>query len=236
MNNSNIKSIITFFFLSLSINVNAQVSFDVSPFWLPQTNWLLNENDYNASRELDYALSYSLENAGLLVGLQFSKSNIGFELGGLYSKQGQRYLHRLSFENGGPLEFNSTTELVYLKFPLLFSYKSNDRNENRLGFYAQLGPQFSWLLSAKSDLDNPSGLEEVTDAYEQFNIDLVLGVGGIFSLTEYIGIFTVLRFDYSLNDIEQKNIIINSESYFNADRLATNAVTVGLATGLQFRF
>jgi hypothetical protein len=66
--------------------------------------------------------------------------------------------------------FSATDDLGYINLPVLLKYKKD-------GFSAFLGPQVSYLLSAKSKGDGVNGSQDSKDSYKSTDVAGVIGVG-----------------------------------------------------------
>ncbi len=237
---SKIKIILALLFLKFGfLPVQGQVHFEFTPIWLPQTNWLVNSDDYNAGASLDYQLTYSLRNVGASLGIRLA-SNIGIEGGFIFSQQGQKYIHVQEDEMGGIDKFTTEVKLDYHKIPILFFYKS----PKRFGGIVKLGAQLSYLrgvnyLRQGKELlfsDSQGNSFDLQAAYAKRNIDLVIGYGPILNINSNLAFYTLFRLDYSLNDIENKTIQLEDSFFFNEFRLATNAATFGVEVGVKASF
>ena len=237
---SSLKIVLILLFLKFGfVPVQGQVHFEFTPLWLPQTNWLVNSDDYNAGASLDYQLAYSLKNVGALLGIRLA-SNIGIEGGFIFSQQGQKYVHVQEDEMGAIDKYTTEVKLDYHKIPILFFYKS----PKRFGGIVKLGAQLSYLQSVNyfrqdkelffSDAQGNSF--DLQAAYAKRNIDLVVGYGPIINLNSNLAFYTLFRLDYSLNDIENKTTPLGDSFFFNEFRLATNAATLGVEVGVKVSF
>lgn len=233
-----------------SQNTSPRGRIEFSIQYQPQTNWLLNPNDYNAYKEKDYTVHYTLNNAGVSLGL-YSKEFAGISVGFIYSNQGQRFINRV-FVTGDLVEKYSTwTNLSYFKIPLLFSYKadptaivsSSKGSGKHRYFFFEFGPQLCLLKGAtfskrgqKLVLSNDLGTEISHETFfRPRNIELVVGLGGNFKISERIVFQFLFRFDYSLNDIENKMSTLNGSRFYPINRLATNTGTAGIQLGLGYK-
>lgn len=239
-----------YLFLSIPTSLKAQEKgrFILSANWHPQTNWLVNENDYDAFKERDYVLDYSVVNYGACIGF-ITKNHVGLYSGIIYSEQGQTYLDRTVSNGLVTNEVESQTKLTYLKIPLLFRYcgdpgytaGGSKKKKSRLIF--ELGPQWSMLQEARFfedgsliQLQEPIGKTvDAEEAFNRNNLDLVIGLGTNFRITRHLYFVLVARFDYSLNDVENKDFIYQGSHFYPVDRLGTRAGTFGLNLGFELR-
>jgi hypothetical protein len=107
---------------------------------LPQSTWLLNQDDSDAGPELDYEVTWGFA-GGISASYNFN-DQLGVGLDVLYSNQGQKYKGTQS-----GISYTAKATLNYLKLPLLFRFNSDPNSV--VQFNAFLGPQFSFLLSYK---------------------------------------------------------------------------------------
>lgn len=116
-----------------------------------------------------------------------------------YSFQGQNY------GTSGNDIARYKTELDYLKIPVLAEYTY--ARQSAFSFFAQAGFQLGILTKAKSSREQTFYyysplLLDVKSSYETINYDVVLAAGAEYSFKRS-AIQIMLRFDYSLSDIER---------------------------------
>jgi hypothetical protein len=172
-----------------------------------QATTILNNNDLDDSGQLDYSVPYKMQ-YGLNLAYRMNRK-IAFQTGLIYSGQGQNYV------TNGIASADYKTTLNYLKIPILIDWNTN--SVKKLNFILQFGFQFSNLLKAESSRARinsnnvPFGYytNNVTDVksfYTNTTLDVVLGPGVNYKLNNKINIGAILRMDYSLNDIEKKEL------------------------------
>ena len=192
---------------------------------LPQSTWLLNQDDSDAGPELDYESTWGFA-GGVSASYNFT-DYLGVGLDVLYSSQGQKYK---GTQSGIP--YTAKTTLNYLKLPLLLRFNSDPNSV--VQFSAFLGPQFSFLLSYKDRAEdnvpfvgtvvqevsgkemsitvgNTSMEEEELTApiYKSFLPGAVLGFGIGIKPTDALLISLHIRADYAFGDAENKDAKID---------------------------
>lgn len=191
---------------------------------LPQSTWLLNQDDSDAGPELDYESTWGFA-GGVSASYNFS-DYLGVGLDVLYSNQGQKYKGTQS-----GISYTAKTTLNYLKLPLLLRFNSDPNSVVQLNAF--LGPQFSFLLSYKDRAEanvpfvgtniqevsgkevsltvgNTSTKEELTaPIYKSFLPGAVLGFGIGIKPTDELLISLHIRADYAFGDAENKDAKIN---------------------------
>jgi len=122
---------------------------------LPQSTWLLNQDDSDAGPELDYKSTWGFA-GGVSASYNFT-DYLGVGLDVLYSNQGQKYKGTKS-----GITYTAKTTLNYLKLPLLLRFNSDPNSV--VQFSAFLGPQFSFLLSYndRKETNPPTEIREVS--------------------------------------------------------------------------
>lgn len=197
-----------------------QGAFRVGALLLPQSTWLLNQDDSDAGPELDYESTWGFA-GGLSTSYNFT-DYLGVGLDVLYSSQGQKYKGKQ-----GGINYTAKTTLNYLKLPLLLRFNSDPNSA--VQFSAFLGPQFSFLLSYRDRAEatvpllgtnvmevtgteyslTVGGLtdkEELTaPIYKGFLPGAVLGFGIGIKPTDELLISLHIRADYAFGDAENKD-------------------------------
>jgi hypothetical protein len=202
----------------LSTGVMAQQGLHLGVKGAPQSTWMFNADDSDNPNWLFVpTFRYSF---GASMAYFFSDA-VGLGIDLTYSAQGQRY--ELN-------DLNLYTKLNYFKIPVLFQFHSNA--ESTAMFYLHAGPQFGILMSATGEADIPFlGTQsiDITSAYNSLNIGAVLALGAGFNLTDFLMLTTGLRFDFGLNDAEDKSSIL-----VNSDRRPNHNATAGFEIGLRY--
>jgi hypothetical protein len=196
-------------------------AFRIGAVLLPQSTWLLNQDDSDAGPELDYEVTWSFA-GGISASYNFN-DYLGVGLDVLYSNQGQKYKGTKSGTT-----YTAKATLNYLKLPLLLRFNSDPNSV--VQFNAFLGPQFSFLLSYKDRKEtNPSTeirevsgkelsittgntptKEELTaPIYKSFLPGAVLGFGIGIKPTDELLISLHIRADYAFGDAENKDAKID---------------------------
>lgn len=241
---TNCKSVpILFIFSFFSTAIFGQTSITTDVFWSPQTYRILNDRDINNFRYTQVPLEY--KSGGIALGIYSKKNGIGIETGFIYSPQGQKYDSTGINFLGSGIDSLTQIKLDYIKIPILFKYRSDTKNTSTgSGINFFVGAQVSILndvkwKSGKTELNlYDSNFQSINlkNAYiYKPKVDLVLGLGYVYSLSEHLGVTSFIRFDYSLIDIENKDFILPSQNPFYPDnRLASSAYTLSLGIGLSY--
>lgn len=185
------------FVLTSGLNVAQTHQFFIGPHFAFQKTKIVCTTDAEADGRLVFRNTFKPA-FGFDFGIQF---NPEFKLvSGLnYSYQGQEY------GTSGNDIARYKTELDYLRIPILADYTFI--RQSAFSFFGQAGFQLSILAKAKSSRDqtfyyySPLFLD-VKSSYETVNYDLVLGAGAEYSFNRS-ALQILLRFDYSLSDIEK---------------------------------
>ena len=217
---------------------------------LPQTTWMLNQQDIEAPLDqFEYKTTFGMA-AGPSFGYNFS-DKLGFRINALYSAQGQSYKNL----NADDEVVTHTRRLNYLKTPLLLGFNTNTEF-NKLVFSFAVGYQASFLISANYRNDDQSYtpdealFDDITDYptnYQRFSwldhgpvVDLGLDIKLTYSVMANIH----LRADYGLGDAENKNAsykfwqfgVPEDVTFYDAERGVTTNLTGGLVFGLTYTF
>jgi len=122
---------------------------------LPQSTWLLNQDDSDARPEQDYEVTWGFA-GGISASYNFT-DYLGVGLDMLYFNQGQKYKGTQSGTT-----YTAKATLNYLKLPLLLRFNSDPNPV--VQFSAFSGPQFSFLLSYKDrkETNPPTEIREVS--------------------------------------------------------------------------
>lgn len=206
-------------------------SFKIGIVGLPQSTWLLNQDDSDAGPNLDYVTTWGFA-GGLTAAYNFT-DYLGVGLDVLYSSQGQKYKGTVS-----GIDWTAQTRLNYLKLPLLFRFNSDPNSPVQFSFF--VGPQLNYLLSYKDRLEGKAGPtttvlevsgteyvstitggnlsftdeEELTDyAYKRLSFGAALGLGVGFQLTDELQLTLHFRGDYAFGDAENKNSMIDHSAH-----------------------
>jgi hypothetical protein len=162
-----------------------------------QYSKILNEQDQNAGDSIITRATFKPIIGGDL-GWQFS-SNFGIQTGLLLSQQGQKY------KRSSHIDSTFSTDLSYLKVPLVLTYKT--ATEKIVSLVIMAGAQLNFLYRAESSRRNVFGSYtksalNVEKYYEKMPLEFVFGLGAQYNISEKINLFTILRADYSTNTIE----------------------------------
>jgi len=231
------KTVFVFFALLMSVPAFSQAGIEVGAFVMPQSVWVFNKDDSDQGAQLDYVAKYTFA-YGAQVGFNFSRT-IGLQTGLIISKQGQDY----DSDGSGAFGFLPTVgsswvgtdrvvDLTYLKIPVLLKFNSNP--DAGTAFLFTIGPQFAFLTSAESTVDditesfNGYTLE---DLYEDNFIGLAASIGARFTIAENLFLNTSFRFDGSLGDVENKEDV---SGHWTSDRPESRIATGGFQVGLSY--
>ena len=197
-------------------------AFRIGAVLLPQSTWLLNQDDSDAGPELDYEVTWGFA-GGISASYNFN-DYLGVGLDVLYSNQGQKYKGRES----DTTSYTAKTTLNYLKLPLLLRFNSDPNSV--VQFNAFLGPQFSFLLNYndRKETNPPTEIQEVSGKemsirfgnistkealtapiYKSFLPGAVLGFGIGIKPTDALLISLHIRADYAFGDAENKDAKID---------------------------
>ncbi|MCX7606479.1 MAG: PorT family protein [Bacteroidia bacterium] len=211
-----------------------QGSLKVGVALLPQSTWLLNQDDSDAGPELDYVTTWGF--AGGLTAAYNLTDYLGVGLDILYSSQGQKYKGTTSGTN-----WTSRTQLNYLKLPFLLRFNSDPNSPVQFSFF--VGPQLNYLLSYRDKIEATTsfgtatgeisgttytttisgGGLTVTDsekltapAYKSLTFGAALGLGVGFQLTDELSLSVHFRGDYSFGDVENKDCKVDHTTHGGA--------------------
>ncbi len=219
-----------FLFLLLSCGLTtlsiAQSGLEIGLDIMPQTHWILNQNDFDEGGLLDHKPTYGVA-IGAHAGLNFS-DKFGAQIGILYSAQGQDYEQTVN-----DIVVNEyAKKLTYIKIPLLFKF--NGDPDAGAYFQGVVGPQLGLLTNAEVE-GNPPGtllIPNSKDAYNSVDLSAVLGLGVGIKMTDALRLGLMFRFDVSLGDIENKDDFWTETIHFS--RESSQNVTGGLMISLNY--
>lgn len=237
------------FLVSASGLAFAQKGLKLGIVALPQTTWMLNDDDLTVPQDqFKYKTTFGMS-AGPSVGYHFG-DGIGVKVNFIYSAEGQKYTN---YNSEGTL-VNHTRRLNYMKVPLFISINSGTEI-HKLIFAADLGFQANFLLRARYYNDDQSytpdeilfnpNVRDYPSSYKQyslFNYGPVAAVGVDIKLAYNIMGNIRLRGDYTLGDVENKdaayklytNGIPDDVRIWGEDRPFTRNLTGGLMLGLTY--
>lgn len=212
---------------AFSINSFAQKGAFIGFSIMPQSAWILNNDDFD-SGDFDFGIPFSVA-FSFDAGYIFNES-IGIQTGMLYSPQGQKYVDS---------DKNDLAEIKnnYLKIPLLFRLRSGGQ---KVAFLFNAGPQFGFLVgssisSSVGDTGPPFG----TDTrlyYESFEISAALGLGTSIAIGTNLQLDLMLKLDYGLSEIESSLGKAVLYDYDNDGRSSSNNALIGLNIGIKYMF
>ena len=200
----------------------------------PQISWILNNDDQtNAQFKYLNTLSGSFG----ITSHYFFSNGFGAGINVLYSSQGQRY--KLN-------EIELTKKAEYLKLPLLAIY--NYSITNTINFIGKIGPQLSIIMGAQlTDIDGNDLVHNHKEAYQNYEVGIVISTGIANKITEHIYLDASMRFDYGITDAENKNYnkninnplevpITNGYSLGINSRAIANNMAAGITIGIRYLF
>ncbi len=230
------KSIFSIALLSLSISSFAQKA-EIGISGGAATTWLMNKNVFDYGDNLDPVASIG-GNYGIAATVYFTdKLGLGIELSN--SIVNQKYKGAI-----GTSSYDSKTKLTYLDVPLLLKLKSG-----KSGFYFEIGPKLSYVLSASEKYNSSSSVSSYSGAgvksdFSSSIISGVIGIGGrinvVDALTISIGVrltggITDATKEYSSSGVATSGISGAAANFNTAGALEYKRTTLATA-GLQFGF
>jgi hypothetical protein len=212
----------------LSTQVHAQEGFHIGIFAQPQSTWIFNTEDTDISRSR-FAYKSTWGYAGMAkIGYNIGDP-LGFQLGLIYSVQGQKS----SATDSTGKTIDSQRLLNYVKIPLLLHINSDP---GRVMLNLEFGPQIGFLRSAEL-LEDGQTVDLGFDAlnlYKPKDVSFAWAIGAEFMLTEGVSFVLVHRGDYGIIDMENKGFTWNSLPYYADGRLITRNATFGIMGGFNF--
>lgn len=198
--------------VGLVTSAQAQQGFNLSVKATPNVSFL----DADGLNSLNKKATFK---ANFGVGAEYNfTDNYGIGMDVLYATQGQKY--RITI-----LEFQQ--KLSYVKVPIYFSYNADPSRP--ASFYGKIGPQISFLTSAKY-----TGVGLAPNNKFMFK-DVVIGAmataGMQFRLNEQMFLQTGVYFDYDLSNAALKDIAGVNVNIVNARNM-----NAGLQIGLKYNF
>lgn len=170
-----------------------------------------------ASAQLKYGAKAGLNLANIAGDMPNTKMKIGFHLGGfakipvaesftvqpelLLSTQGTKT--EFSYEG---IESDSKLNLTYINIPVMAQYNHES------GFFAETGPQFGFLVSAKSKTDE--GKVDAKDGLKTFDMGWGIGAGYLtksnfgFNARFNFGLSNIAKTEEGDGDGKAKNSVI----------------------------
>lgn len=191
------KLIIIVAALVLSGSIFAQKGLEVGVYATPQSTWIFNQQDFDEGDALNFrsTIGYTV---GANLGFNFTNS-IGIRTGLAYSRQGQNYINDF-------VDIPSATKLSYLKIPVLLKFNSDPQAAT--AFLATLGVDMGILSGGRFSVDGEdisTDFLDPKDYYNAFDLSAVVGFGLQARLDSRLNLNFMLRFSYSVIDIEQED-------------------------------
>ncbi|HRI29597.1 MAG TPA: outer membrane beta-barrel protein [Chitinophagales bacterium] len=224
--------VLSVLFLSLAFSsaVFAQKGLEFGVRVLPQSVWIINDDDAARGDGLDYTRTWGMA-YGINAGYNFLNF-LGFQTGILFSGQGQKYV------GDGSSGFETMqTKLNYAKIPLLLKFNSNP--DAGAYFVGTAGVQLGLLTGAKLITDDEevdfSGIGyEYKDAFTSTDLSAAFSLGSRFRLTDNLNLGLSLRADYSLGDIQNRDLKVLGIPVYDANRATSANLTGGIL--LEFNY
>jgi len=115
----------------------------------------------------------------------------------VFSSQGSK-VEEMIAASAGTRQYNYEYDLHYVNLPVMFQLQTQK------GFFVETGPQFSYLIDAKSKGATPLSTEDETDYDYYFdNFDIAWGVG--VGYLSRIGLGVNARYNYGIRNIVNEN-------------------------------
>jgi len=200
--------------------------------------WLLNSAVSNTpkSESKTFSLSY---NGGLHLAYDIT-DQVGIETNFLYASLNQTYSG--TFQKGGMLpdggiylsgqSYTSKINMTAYQIPLLLCL------ETATGSFVELGAEYDMIQTANysGNYSNPGSTNDfnASSAFAKSNVLGVFGVGGKYSINDYIFILTDFRITYGFTDIQGVDGLgqhYNSTPYYT-DIKPTNTLTGSFNLGI----
>lgn len=217
---------------------------------VPQTTWLLNDQDLEVAQDVySYKTTYGMA-FGPTFGYDFNEY-LGFRIQALYSAQGQKWTDL----NGEDDLVTHTQRLNYLKAPLLINFNTG-LSRRKLALNVALGYQANFLINARYRNDDQSYtpdealFDDITEyptqyqRYSWWDHGPVAQIGVNIKLTYNVVANIAIRGDYGLTDAENKSAaykqwifgVPEDVTFYDATRGKTSNLTGGLHFGLTYTF
>jgi hypothetical protein len=222
------KKLILFLLLfSFSLSLFAQKGAFIGVRIIPQSAWILNQDDFD-SELFDFAAPFSM--AFALGGGYMFNDVLGTEVQLLYSPQGQKYIYD---ENNASIQIHND----YFKIPVLFRFRSEGE---KVAFLFNIGPEFGFLTSSKvtsSENDLPEQFQGSTkEYYQNFEFSATMGFGTSISLGSKLQLDLLVQLDYGLTEIESNYGKEQLFDYQGDGRASANNAVAGFSVGLNYAF
>ncbi len=226
-----IISLLSLFFSIFTFNSLAQKGPQISVMGGGHTTWMLNTADFDEGKFLNFQSTFGSQ-YGIKAAYFFSES-VGLEAGFLRAVQGQQYEHTIETFTGEET-FESQRTLIYNKIPVLLHLRSAP--ENAAYFSAMIGPQFSFLSSFSQSTERFGNIWGDRADYEDNTVDMILGFGPGFSISDALKVDLHFRFSYAFTDAENKSSDHWDNGWWDDERPVTNNATGGLQLGITYGF
>ena len=182
---------------------------------------LFNNNVSDQGYELDYAPT-----TGGSFGASFNyrlADNYSLDVNLLISGHNEKYDLNFGTE-AKPSMASVEDKLKYIDIPVLFKLG------NGHGAYFEVGPQLSFLSSAKETFNFPSATtgnysdKDFKNDFKGFGLSGVIGFGGDFELNEQLGLTAGIRLGYMFTDATTEYTEVEAGKLAADDNLSFNAI------------
>lgn len=230
--------------VSLSVGAFAQKGLSFGAYVLPQSTWILNQNDFDLGKIRDFRSTINV-GYGLQAGYGIS-DNFSIQTGAYFSRLGQDYTSTVVTNplTGAEVKSDYSVKVDYLRVPLLASFNSDP--SSNVGFLFNVGADFGFKMAnsiessngtTNSDMpyfvSNTVATNVATDKYyKSLDIQGTMGFGAQIRVTDNLKVQALLRLGYSLMDIEEKPA--DTVTFKYSDRKTANHATAGLQIGLVY--
>lgn len=208
----------------------AQEGFHIGFMGGPQYTKIFNEQDPNPGRTaFQYERTWGY-NAMAKIGYNIGDP-FGFHLGLIYSQQGQTHT---ATDTASGRRITSDRELTYLKIPFYIHINSDPAP---VMFALEFGPQLGLLQDAAYiDDGQPLALGGTTadQLWKPNDIAFAWSIGLEFAVTEWLHFVVAHRGDYSIIDMENKDLTVGGVPVYENDRGPANNGTFSIQGGLVF--
>lgn len=210
-------------------NLHAQEGFHIGFMAGPQYTKIFNGEDPNPTRTaFQYERTWGY-NAMAKIGYNIGDP-LGFHLGLIYSVQGQTHT---ATDTALGTRVTTSRELTYLKIPFYIHINSDPAP---VMFALEFGPQLG-LLQDAAYLDDGQPVALGTTADQLFkpnDIAFAWSLGLEFAVTEWMHFVIAHRGDYSIIDMENKDLTVAGTPVYENSRGPANNGTFSIQGGLVF--
>lgn len=230
--------------VALSVGAFAQKGLSFGAFVLPQSTWILNQNDFDLGKVRDFRSTINV-GYGLQAGYGIS-DNFSIQTGAYFSRLGQDYTSTVVVNplTGAEVKSDYSVKADYIRVPLLASFNSDP--SSNVGFLFNIGADFGFKMANSIEASNGATSNNMTyfvsnssfttvatdKYYKSMDIQGTMGIGTQIRVTDNLKIQALLRLGYSLLDIEDKPA--DTVTFKYSDRKTANHATAGLQIGVVY--